>query len=198
MQDFWNQRYTKNETVYGNTPNSYFKTKINSLKPSNLLLPAEGEGRNAVYAATKGWKVTAFDYSEAAMQKALANAKEKQVNIDYRVIDLDQFMVAKKYDAIGLIYVHLFPKERAVFHQKIMDSLTPGGVVIIEAFSKEQINNSSGGPKNIEQLFSADDLKQDFEGLDIIELETLSIILNEGPFHQGNANVIRMLAKKSL
>lgn len=198
MNQLWNQRYQENETVYGKSPNAYFKSKLDAYKASSILLPAEGEGRNGVYAATKGWKVTAFDYSEAAMQKALANAKEKQVDIDYRVIDLDHFMAAKKYDAIGLIYVHLFPKERAVFHQKIMDSLTPGGVIIIEAFSKEQINNSSGGPKNIEQLFSADDLKQDFEGLDIIELETLSIILNEGPFHQGNANVIRMLAKKPL
>ena len=61
MNEFWNQRYAEKEWVYGQNPNLYFKKFIDSTKPGTLLLPADGEGRNSVYAATKGWEVDAFD-----------------------------------------------------------------------------------------------------------------------------------------
>ncbi len=198
MNQFWNQRYAENETVYGDRPNAYFKLKLDSIKVATILLPAEGEGRNAIYAASKGWLVTAFDYCEAAKDKAMANASQKKVQLDYAVVDIHQYQATKQYGTIGLIYVHLPPVERIVFHQKIIDSLAPGGMLIMEAFSKEQIHNQSGGPKVIEQLYSITELGHDFESLDMIELEEIETELDEGPFHQGRACVIRLFAKKSL
>jgi 2-polyprenyl-3-methyl-5-hydroxy-6-metoxy-1,4-benzoquinol methylase len=198
VNQFWNQRYAENETVYGVSPNLYLKLKLDTLKASTILLPAEGEGRNAVYAASKGWHVTAFDYSEIAMDKSLAYAKDKKVQIDYIIVDIEKYQVNKLYDAIGLIYVHLPSEERSVFHQKIIDSLAPGGTIILEAFSKKQLNYHSGGPKAIEQLYSVSDLRNDFKSIDIIELKELEIVLNEGPFHQGKASVIRLFAKKCI
>lgn len=196
MQDFWNQRYAANETVYGKIPNSYFKSVIDTLEPSSLLLPAEGEGRNAVYAASKGWDVTAFDYSAEAKLKAEAFAKEKGVKMNYTVVDVNQFFSEKKYDAIALIYVHLSKKDRKDFHFKIANALAPGGLLMIEAFSKQQIHNTSGGPKSLDQLYSSEILLEDFASLEILTLKETEIILDEGSFHQGKANVIRLLAKK--
>jgi 2-polyprenyl-3-methyl-5-hydroxy-6-metoxy-1,4-benzoquinol methylase len=199
MNEFWNQRYAENETVYGKKPNAYFKLKLDALNHvGTILLPAEGEGRNAIYAASKGWAVTAFDYSETAKVKALTNARLKNVQLDYTVVDIHQYQVTRLYDTIGLIYVHLPPADRIVFHQKIIDSLAPGAMLIIEAFSKEQIHNQSGGPKVIEQLYSIAELRHDFESLDMIELEEIETELDEGPFHQGSASVIRLFAKKPL
>ena len=196
MKDFWNQRYATQETVYGKAPNLYFKSILDSLTPGSLLMPAEGEGRNAVYAASLGWKVEAFDYSSVAQEKALQLAEANDVTIKYDVLELNEFKANKQYAAIGLIYVHLPTKERFVFHQKMIDALLLGGVLIIEAFSKAQINNASGGPKDIEQLYSLDQLKQDFASLNCIQAVEIEIDLEEGPFHIGKANLVRYFAKK--
>ncbi len=199
MNQFWNQRYAENETVYGNKPNAYFKLKLDAFNDvGTILLPAEGEGRNAIYAASQGWAVTAFDYSETAKDKALTNASQKNLQLNYTVVDIHQYQATNLYDAIGLIYIHLPTADRIVFHQKIIDSLAPGAMLIMEAFSKEQIHNQSGGPKAIEQLYSITELRHDFESLDMIELEEIATDLDEGPFHQGSASVIRLFAKKPL
>ncbi len=196
MQNFWDQRYSENETVYGKTPNIYFKNKIVAIPPSTLLLPAEGEGRNAVYAATLGWKVMAFDYSAMAKLKAEELASSKGVQVIYNVSDINQFEVNQQYGAIALIFVHLPSQERKVFHQKMVDALAPDGVLILEAFTKDQINNVSGGPKSLDQLYSIEVLLEDFADLDILELVEEEIFLDEGPFHKGKANLIRLFAKK--
>lgn len=196
MQDFWNQRYATNDTVYGKAPNLYFKSIMDSLTTGSLLLPAEGEGRNAVYAASLGWKVEAFDYSSVAQEKALQFAHTISVTIKYDVLELNEFKATKQYDAIGLIYVHLPESERIALHQKMIDALLPGGVLILEAFCKAQINNASGGPKDIEQLYSLDQLKQDFASLNCIQAIEIEVDLEEGPFHKGKANLVRYCAKK--
>ena len=88
MQQFWNERYQENEHVYGEAPNAFFKSFIDPLQPGTLLLPAEGEGRNAIYAASRGWVVEAFDYSEVAREKALKRAASKGVSIRYDLQDM--------------------------------------------------------------------------------------------------------------
>ena len=62
MKEFWNERYSQEAYAYGTEPNAFFKSRIDQLSPGKLLLPAEGEGRNAVYAATKGFEVSAYDW----------------------------------------------------------------------------------------------------------------------------------------
>lgn len=196
MQAFWNERYAQNETVYGQIPNTYFKLKIDALQPSKILLPAEGEGRNAVYAASIGWQVDAFDYSGNAQKKAMQLANKMGVQINYETLEINAFNSLQQYEAIGLIYVHLSEKERFAFHRKMVDALLPGGVLILEAFSKAQIKNTSGGPKSLEELYAVEELKADFANLNILEIKEEVCTLDEGPFHKGHANVIRLFAKK--
>ena len=101
MNEFWNQRYTENEWVYGQGPNSYFKQFIDSHKSGTLLLPADGEGRNSVYAATKGWEVDAFDFSEVARKRALDFADSKKIKIKFELKSIQNFKASKKYDAVA-------------------------------------------------------------------------------------------------
>jgi 2-polyprenyl-3-methyl-5-hydroxy-6-metoxy-1,4-benzoquinol methylase len=152
---FWNQRYTENETVYGLEPNHFFKSFIDTHQPGSILLPAEGEGRNAIYAASKGWKVDAFDFSPVAREKALKRAKESGVNINYYTIKAEAFKADKLYDAVALIFVHLPERVRKPFHQQVYGSLKSGGYMVMEAFAKEQIHNTSGGPKDPALLYDA-------------------------------------------
>jgi len=202
MKQMWEERYSEEGFAYGEQANEYFKTKIDQLEAGKLLLPAEGEGRNAVYAASKGWQVHAFDQSENAQKKAHLLAQKHQVNIDYRVENIHHIKYQpENYDALALIYAHFPPEHRENFHRKLGSYLKPGGWVIIEGFSKNNLALSQGqaasnGPKNLGMLFSTEEIASDFDGFDILELEEKNIQLNEGKYHQGEVSVIRLLARK--
>lgn len=193
---FWNNRYAENETVYGRLPNQFFKNFIDTHKPGTILLPAEGEGRNAVYAAGKGWQVDAFDFSVEAQKKAIALSKQWNVYVNYRIEEIENFIAGKKYDAVGLIYVHLPENIRKSFHKQIHNSILPGGYLILEAFAKEQINFDSGGPKDVSLLYDAPAICQDFPFLHVLFCGQKEIELNEGIFHKGNAAVLQLVGQK--
>jgi len=198
----WNDRYSNEEFAYGEEPNNFFKEQIEKLTPGTILFPAEGEGRNAVYAAKIGWKVAAFDISEEGKNKALKLAEANNVTIDYKVGELETLNYQpEQFDAIALIYAH-FPAEiKSHLHKTLETYLRKDGIIIFEAFSKKHleylaINDKVGGPKDIESLFSTEEIKADFPDYEIIQLEETEIELNEGLFHNGKGSVIRFFGKK--
>jgi hypothetical protein len=194
---FWNERYQNNETVYGLLPNVFFKHCIDKINTGKLLLPAEGEGRNAVYAAKNGWDVTAFDYSAVAKEKALKLALSHQVTFAYQTTDFLSFQAEPaSMDAVALIYAHIPPEIRSKFHHKVAYWVKKGGYVILEAFNPLQLELQSGGPKDVSMLYTQEMLKNDFPEHEwkIELLETTETELSEGPFHEGKAQVIRLLA----
>ncbi len=193
----WDKRYGTEDYAYGKEPNAFFSSQLDKIVPGKILFPGEGEGRNAVYAALKGWKVDAFDQSGVGQSKALAFASELDVKINYKVCQLEDFPFRENhYDAVALLFFHADPAGRKLLHRKAYDSLKPGGTLILEAFHKEQANKDTGGPKSLELLFDEETLSSDFARFDALLLEKQDIQLNEGPFHQGLASVIRFLGKK--
>lgn len=119
MQEFWNDRYSIGEMVYGTKPNEFFREQLKERNPGRLLLPAEGEGRNAVHAALEGWDVLAFDFSEAGRSKALQLADQRGVKIDYKLAEANQYAgEPESFDAIALIYAHFPPALRQDIHRK--------------------------------------------------------------------------------
>lgn len=196
MVNFWDERYSAGEYIYGKEPNAFFKAIIDTLKPGRILVPGAGEGRDAVYAATKGWQVDAFDQSIKGKEKALALAKDFNTIIHYDILDAAKYEAKQQYDAIGLSYFHLPPALRASFHHQLVRSLKPGGTLFMEAFNPKQLNNTSGGPKELTLLFTPQMLQQDFTGLTIVKNEELVTELAEGAFHKGKADVIRFTGNK--
>ncbi|MDD5185864.1 MAG: class I SAM-dependent methyltransferase [Paludibacter sp.] len=195
MEDIWNQRYAQEEYVYGVNPNEFYKEELSKLQPGKILFPAEGEGRNAVYAAIKGWDVVAFDSSEEAKKKAEKLAEKNNVRLNYQTASIEEFEYDENsFDAIVLIYVHTMNREQN--HQKLLRMLKPGGVIILEGFSKEQLMNNSGGPRNSEMLFSEEELTRDFNDLKEKQITKTETELNEGQLHKGKASVIRLLGIK--
>ncbi len=194
---FWNERYSTYETVYGFGPNIFFRDQLLKLKPGRLLLPAEGEGRNALFASQIGWHVDAFDFSATAREKALALARQFDVNINYSLEDIRTITLPSgTFDVIGLIYVHLPDEVRHRFHRQCIKALNKGGALILEAFSKKQISRSSGGPKDVNMLYSLEQLLDDFTDMKIIYSKTEEITLDEGTFHAGEASVVRLVVQK--
>lgn len=196
MSNFWNERYSHSGYIYGTEPNAFFKNYIDNHHRGKVLLPCEGEGRNAVYAASRGWEVMAFDTSTAGQNKALQLAENKQVKIQYDIIAAENYMSDQKFDLIALIFAH-FPQEiRKPFFKKLIENLNSDGVVLLEAFSQSQLGNSSGGPKELELLYTTKELHNAFKTLKIELLEDAQVFLDEGTHHQGRANVMRMIARK--
>jgi SAM-dependent methyltransferase len=197
-KEFWNERYAEHESVYGATPNEFFKEQLGNLPPGKILLPAEGEGRNAIYAASLGWQVTAFDFSEVAKTKTLKLAADLGITtIDYKVQDLSALVLEEEeFDAVALIYVHLPGQVRRHLIHECIKSLKPGGKLIMEVFSKEQLQYTSGGPKDETMLYSRDMAAELFKELKIVCNEEVVENLSEGPFHSGLASIVRLVAIK--
>ncbi|MFA5418120.1 MAG: methyltransferase domain-containing protein [Bacteroidales bacterium] len=198
MESFWNQRYGAAQFAYGVEPNKFYKEQINRQKPGKVLFPGEGEGRNAVYAATLGWDVTAFDSAENGKIKADMLAGLNEVNIDYIVDDAADVKLRSNYfDCIVFVFVHLPAEKRQQFHRKMLSKLKPGGLVIFEGFAKKQLELNTGGPRNLEMLFSKEEIWEDFSPqMQELNIQELGVTLNEGEFHQGISQVIRFVAKK--
>jgi len=198
----WDDRYKTEEFAYGEEPNNYLKEQIEKLETGTILFPAEGEGRNAIFAAKLGWSVSAFDISEEGRNKALKLAEVNDVSIDYQVGELETLdFQEEQFDAIALIYAHFPAAIKSEIHKQLNQLLRKDAILIFEAFSKKHLkyvtkNEKVGGPKDIESLFSIEEIKADFPNYEIIELEEKEIELNEGLFHNGTGSVIRFVGRK--
>lgn len=202
MKEFWDERYKEDEYAYGKEPNGYLKEKLHELTPGSILFPAEGEGRNAVFAAKIGWEVSAFDISTEGGKKALRLAKEGGVKIKYQTTSFENLKYKKAdFDTIALIYAH-FPSElRKDYFNYFKYILKPGGKVIFEAFGPrhveyQKMNPAVGGPKEEKMLFSEKEIREAFHEFNFEEFYEGEIELSEGKFHKGKGWVIRFVAEK--
>lgn len=206
MKDFWNSRFDTDEYIYGVTPNEYLRVKLAEYndKKGKLLMPAEGEGRNAVYAALQGWDVSAFDISDKGQAKALRLAAHYKVQVDYKlgsfIQDFDY--PDSTFDAVALIYAHFTGDLRPAFHKRIAELVKPGGVVILEGFCKQHLQHkkehpdNTSGPGELDLLLSKEELLDEFKGFEMIELSEQIIDLSAGIKHNGTGYVVRMTAVK--
>lgn len=130
MNSFWDQRYAEEGFAYGEDPNRFLCDQLSRLEPGALLLPAEGEGRNAVWAATNGWRVSAFDTSTVGRDKALTMARRRGVEIGYELRSVTDHLVdfEGRFDAVGLVFMHLPSEIRRSAHRAVARCLRPGGL----------------------------------------------------------------------
>jgi 2-polyprenyl-3-methyl-5-hydroxy-6-metoxy-1,4-benzoquinol methylase len=197
MKEFWEARYNTEEFVYGTEPNRFLSDELVKLQSGRILLPGEGEGRNAAFAASIGWRVDAMDQSHAGARKALQLAANNKLDINYVVSPIETYAFGKdQYDVVAPVFVHLASPFRSMFHSQITDSLKPGGMIILEAFHTSQLGRSSGGPRSEALLYDRKMLLEDFRNLEVLHLQEHETELNEGIFHRGSAHVIRYIGKK--
>ncbi len=197
-QEFWNRRYSEAGFAYGTKPNLFLVSKSKLLEPGmNILAIGDGEGRNGIWLAEHGMEVTIIDQSEIGLHKARHLAAEKNVVIQTICEDLMSWeWPVNTYDAIVSIFVHFGQTERPTVHKSILEALKPGGWLIMQSFNRDQITRNSGGPKNVDMLYTTEMLARDFSGLSIEELEETEADLDEGVYHHGSAAVINLLAQK--
>ena len=193
----WDERYRESGYAYGTAPNDFLATVVDRIPKGKILSLAEGEGRNAVYLAGLGYQVTGVDGSAVGLAKAEALAAERQVTITTVHADLGKFQIEPAaWDGIIACYCHLPPGIRTPLHQKAVSGLKPGGVFVLEAFSKEQLAYGSGGPQDLDMLMSLEELEHELAGLNFLHAVRLERDLGEGTKHLGPASVVQILAMK--
>jgi len=201
-KEYWDERYARSEYAYGEAPNVFIEETLPKYPIGKILFPADGEGRNSVYTAKLGWTVSAFDLSDTGKQKAMDLATANDVVLDYQVCGADEVKYElESFDAIAFVFAHFPANVKQQYNKKMLDFLKSGGLVFFEAFGKDHIAYqkkypSIGGPKDVDMLFSKEELLDTFANFEIILLEVVEQKLDEGPFHQGVGSVIRFVGRK--
>ncbi|WP_424136094.1 class I SAM-dependent methyltransferase [Roseomonas chloroacetimidivorans] len=194
----WDARYAGGGFAFGDAPNRYLEAQAAWLRPGmRALAIGDGEGRNGVWLAERGLEVTSVDWSAAGLAKAEALAAERGVALRTAVADLTRWdWPVGRFDLVAWIFVHLPPADRALVAERAVASLAPGGLLVLEAFTPAQEGRRSGGPRDPELLWSGDLVREHFAGLELLECLEGTVLLDEGPKHQGHAEVVRGLLRK--
>jgi len=193
---FWNERYTRDEYLYGTEPNSFLVENFGLLTGPVLSL-SEGEGRNAVFLAGRGLKVRGVDISEVALTKARALAKSEDVEIQTEVADLSNFEPEKNYyGSVISISAHLPSAIRNKLYPLIEQCLKLDGIMLLEAYSETQLVRNTGGPKDADMLMTVEKLEREFPNFEPILIRELEREVSEGEGHAGLASVVQFIARK--
>lgn len=195
-ESFWDDRYRGDDYLYGKDPNTFLADHCGLLRGPVLSL-SEGEGRNAVFMASRGLEVLGVDISKLALEKAKQLAESRGVQIETKVADLASFEPEEgHYGSVVSISAHLPSRVRNRLYPLVARALKPHGVIILEAFSERQISRDTGGPKDVDMLMTVDKVRQEFPNFEPILLHETLRKLSEGGSHSGIASVVQFLGRK--
>ena len=194
----WNARYGETPGMFGEAANEFLMEQAHRLRPGMAALAlGDGEGRNGVWLAGQGLDVTALDWSATGMARAAAMAAARGVALRAVVADATIWdWPLGQFDLVAWIFVHLPPADRAAVSAGLRHALKPGGLLVLECFSPAQEGRRSGGPRMAELLFTRAIVEQEFAGFEVLVLLEGAVRLDEGPKHQGLAEVVRAVLRK--
>jgi SAM-dependent methyltransferase len=195
----WDQRYSEPDFVYGTEPNDFLAASAERYLPARgeILSLAEGEGRNAVFLAQRGFRVTGVDGSAVGLAKARTLAAERGVDIQTIVADLGDFdLGVEHWDGIVSIWCHTPSALRARLHRSVVAALRPGGVFLLEAYTPEQLTYKTGGPPTADLLMTLAAVREELAGLDFLAAEEKRREVHEGKYHGGLSAVLQVIARK--
>ncbi|MEZ5312733.1 MAG: class I SAM-dependent methyltransferase [Thermoanaerobaculia bacterium] len=195
---FWDQRYSVDDYIFGTEPNDFLAEHA-ALLTGPVLSLSEGEGRNAVHLASLGLEVLGVDLSPVALAKAERLAAARGVTIATEVVDLADFEPgSERFGAVVSIFAHLPGALRQRLYPRIEEALRPGGLLLLESYSENQLGRDTGGPKEIDLLMTVDKLRREFPRLTPVLAREIEREVREGPAHTGPASVVQLLARKEV
>lgn len=196
--NIWDQRYSSEEYFYGTAPNAFLVSQQSVLKSgSRCLAVADGEGRNGVWLAEQGLQVLSVDASPVAQAKAQRLAQQRGVKMDFAQVDLMNWDGGgEQYDVIAAIFIQFVgPELRAQLFANLKRFLKPGGLLLLQGYTPRQLEFKTGGPSQIENLYTAAMLRNAFSDMDILHLAEHDDIIHEGAGHKGMSALIDMVAR---
>lgn len=195
----WDARFASSDYIFGKEPNVWLAQHADKLIPGgHVLAVADGEGRNSVWLAEQGMQVDAFDISPVGVEKARQLALAAGVDVNFSVSDCDDWhWQSNHYDVVAAIFIQFAdPETRARLFRSMMDSLKPGGVLLLQGYTPKQLDYKTGGPPLVSHMYTEELLRAEFSEMDIIELRSYEEVLREGTQHSGQSALIGLVAKK--
>jgi SAM-dependent methyltransferase len=201
MSEFerWEARFAAPGYHFGTEPNAFLKSKAALLKPGKKALSiADGEGRNGVFLAEQGLDVLTMDFSPKALAKARALADERGVTIRAEQADLETWQwPVETFDVVAAIFFQFCaPPLRARVFAGIKRALKPGGLLLMEGYRPEQLKYKTGGPSEVENLYTRALLQQSFADFASVEIAEYDRDIQEGPGHGGMSALIDLVGRK--
>jgi SAM-dependent methyltransferase len=168
----WDRKHGEGGLLFGAEPNRFLVAEVAGLVPGRALDVACGSGRNAVWLASRGWRVTAFDFSDVALGKARALAAERGVEVDWAAADvLDWQPEAEAFDLVAVLYLQLPAEERRAALAAAAGAVAPGGTLLVVGHDLQNLNGGHGGPKDPHVLFTPEQVAAELPGLEIEKAE---------------------------
>lgn len=199
-QKFWDARFDTNEFLFGAEPNEFLKEASSKYLSGslNVLCVADGEGRNSVFLAKQGFRVTAFDISPIAIEKSKKLSTGHNLNLKSFVADCDSWRWEEhSYDVVVAIFIQFAePAMRKRLFKNMISSLKPGGILLLEGYTPKQLEYKTGGPGNIDNLYTKVMILELLSGLRIVEFMEHEKELNEGSHHKGRSALMDVIAIK--
>jgi len=193
----WDERYASDEYAYGTSPNTFLAENFASIPEGRILSLAEGEGRNAVFLARQGYSVTAVDASAVGLAKAGKLAEKHGVVIECVHADLAHYDIGENaWDGIVSIFCPVPSAVRKELHRRVVAGLKPNGVLLLEAYTPDQLKHGTGGGKSPDLMMTADALRAELTGLEFQHLVELEREIIEGSYHTGIGAVVQAIASK--
>ena len=195
----WEARFSEPGYLFGTEPNAFLKSKADLLKPGQKALSiADGEGRNGVFLAEQGLDVLAMDFSPTALAKSQALARQRGVTIRTEQADLDTWRwPAGAIDVVVAIFFQFCaPPLRTRVFDSIKRALKPGGLLLMEGYTPKQRQYKTGGPSEVENLYTRKLLEQSFADFSSVEIREYDSEIHEGPGHGGMSALIDLVGRK--
>jgi SAM-dependent methyltransferase len=194
---FWDDRYRGETYAYGVEPNDFLRASAARIPPGRVLCLAEGEGRNAVFLASRGYAVTAVDLSSEGLRKAERLARDRGLAIDIVQADLGDYEPeAGAYAGVVSIFAHLPRAARNRLNARIPTALAAGGVLVLETYRPEQLAFATGGPRDAALLPTLAELRLELAPLDLVVAEDVERDIHEGTFHDGRSATVQIIGVK--
>lgn len=196
-ENSWDQRFSGPAYAYGTEPNDFVASMAYRIPDGPVLCLAEGEGRNAVFFAGLGRRVTAVDLSAVGLEKARRLAESRGVEIAVQVADLADYEIGQgAWAGIVATWAHLPPPVRSSVHARVAAGLRPGGVYVLEAYTPAQVAHGTGGPKEPSLCMTLADLRRELAGLEFLVGRECEREVREGIFHTGRSAVVQICARR--
>ena len=161
----WDQRYKGRDLVWTSDASRFLVAEAESLAPARALDLACGEGRNAVWLAERGWRVTGVDFSEVGIEKARQLQDARRVHADWIVADLlDYQPEAHAFELVIVLYLQVPEAQRASILRRAAQAVAPGGVFLLVGHDSSNIEHGYGGPQDPAVLYTAEDVAGDLDG----------------------------------
>ncbi len=190
----WDERYSQPGFAFGTEPNEFLVAAAGRIPVGPVLSLGEGEGRNAAYLASLGHRVVAVDQSEVGLAKARRLAADRGLTIETVCADLEGYPIEPgAWAGIVSIFCHLPRRVRVPLYAAAVRGLRPGGILVLEAYTPEQIGRGTGGPQDPDMLMSLAGLIEELAGLELIHARELDREVREGAYHTGAASVVQVV-----